>query len=95
VSEGKLRLNLEPDSGSVKIDDYDLTPYCVAVQVRFDAKNRIPIVDLQLRMSGIEVEADRPELEGMLYDMLTTLGWKPPGVADVLANLTAESHDGR
>jgi hypothetical protein len=75
---GKVSIDVTPGAGSVIIDDYDIGQHVSAMQLRFDAAKRKPVLMLDLLPSAINVTGEGVEMTGPFRDFLIAHGWRPP-----------------
>jgi hypothetical protein len=75
---GNVRVHLEPGSGSIQIDDYDIGQFVTSMKLLFDAERRRPVLLLDLLPSAVDVTGAVAELRGDFRDFLVSHGWQPP-----------------
>jgi hypothetical protein len=75
---GNVKISVAPGEGSLMIDDYNLGQFVTSMRLLFDAKERRPVLLLDLLPSAVDVTGTSVELRGDFRDFLISHGWRPP-----------------
>lgn len=75
---GKIVIDLTPGQERVEIDGFRLEQMVSSMKLLFDAKQRKPVLLLDLLPSAVDVTGTGVEMRGDFRDFLIKHGWRPP-----------------
>lgn len=75
---GRVRIDLTRHQEVIEIDGFRLEQHVTAIQLRYDAVKRKPVLLLDLSPSTVDVTGTDAEVRGDFREFLIAHGWRPP-----------------